>query len=272
MARGLLGVLEPSGNHLELLFLVMKPEDTAKCRPHPCGHNRNGNKVGKRSFRRAQHRAFREGRTLYRGRWYTAAQICYPNQVFTSTTKRQKPLLCPKKPGEERRAGRYNVFSWNAGGLSTGQMDELFAWVDSQDYDIVFVQETRWRHESSWETSSYFCMHCGENKKGNSWCGLLVLISKKVTTPALIRWASVLPGRIMHVRLQDRFGTVDLINCYQVPFSGHVEKQRCREEVWRSTSTTSPSTPDPQSVLTCRRLQHVSCEACTMDWPCHSIS
>ena len=214
----------------------MKSEDTAKRVVHPCKHHRNGNTVGKRSFRRAQQRALREGKALYRGRWYKASQFCLPTQLHTNTTKRRQPLLCIQNPGEHRRAGRYSVFSWNSGGLSTGQLDELYSWADTQAYDIVFIQETRWRQETTWETNSFLCMHCGETKQGNSWCGILVMISKRVTSSALIRWATIVPGRVMHVRFQDRFGSFDLVNCYQVPFSERVDKQRSREEVWHRLS------------------------------------
>ena len=210
---------------------MTKSEDTVKRVLHPCEHQKNGSRVGKRSFRRAQQRALREGRALYRGRWYKAAQICFPKSNDTPTAKRQKPLQYGKKAGEERRAGRLKVFSWNAGGLSIGQLDELLAWAEQTSYDLVFVQETRWRHESTWETSSFLCLHSGENKLGNSWCGLLLLISKRVTTSPLVRWTSIIPGRVMHVRLQDKYGTMDLVNCYQHP-GGSAEKLSAREQVW----------------------------------------
>ena len=97
------------------------------------------------------------------GRYTKDDGIGRPNYVFP------KPMMHPlqngrnlcsmgKRRGEERRAGRLKVFSWNIGGLSIGQLDELLAWAEETSYDLVFVQETRWRQECTWETNS-FCAY-----------------------------------------------------------------------------------------------------------------
>ena len=138
-----------------------------------------------------------------------------------------------RNAGESRQAGRLKFFSWNSGGLSTGQFDELIAWCEKSLYDVVFVQETRWKNEFTWVCGSYLCLHSGETVScGNTWCGLLMLISKRITNPALVRWISVIPGRTMHVRFGDAQGTFDAINCYQQTFSKQVEHVRAREQVW----------------------------------------
>ena len=213
---------------------MMKTEDTTKRVSHPCEH-RKGGRVGKRSFRRAQQRALREGRALYKGRWYTSTQLSSPTtRLFpTITTKRQKPLLWQKHPGERQRAGRLKVFSWNSGGLTAGRMDEISSWAKQCCYDIVFVQETRWKLNCSWVCGSFYCVHSGEDtKKGNSWCGLMVMISQRIASPSLIRWATLLPGRLMHIRVHDQHGALDLLNCYQQPLSRDSGLQHTREQVW----------------------------------------
>ena len=213
---------------------------------HPCERIAPGNRVGKRSFRRAKLRALREGRALYKGKWYTAAQFQY-TQDFprTDTSKRQKPLKCIRRPGERSRAGRLKFFSWNCGGLSLGQFDELVSWCTEKQFDVVFVQETRWKNEFTWISGSFH---------GNSWCGLLVLISKRITTPSLVRWISIIPGRVMHVRVADQTGTLDLINCYQQPLSMNAERKRVREQVWTPTCASTPSSPATQQIALGRRL------------------
>ena len=200
---------------------------------HPCRRKGNGNTVGKRSFRRAKFRAVREGRALYKGRWYTVAQLQLQQPIPTgNTSKRQKPLKCIRNAGECRRAGRLKFFSWNSGGLTVGQFDELIAWCETNLFDVIFVQETRWKNEFTWSCGSFLCIHSGENRSGNSWCGLLVLISKRLTNPSMVRWLSVIPGRLLHIRVGDSHGSIDLVNCYQHTVLSQSEHANGREQVW----------------------------------------
>ena len=237
MARGLLGFPRAWRELFYPAFAGMEgrnTEDSAMRVLHPCKRIGMGNRNGKRSFRRAKQRALRDGRALYRGRWYKATQFQYSQtSSATDTSKRQKPLKCIRNAGEGRRAGRLKFFSWNSGGLTTGQFDELIAWSEKHLYDIVFVQETRWKNEFTWVCGSFLCLHSGENiSRGNTWCGLLVLISKRLTNPSLVPWTSIITGRIMHVRIGDAQGTIDALNCYQQTPSQHVEQLRVREQVW----------------------------------------
>ena len=240
-------------------------------------------RTGKHSFRRAVLRAAREGRALYRGKWYTAKQLgairisfcpcprseqpvhkpvrkSVPKQVDQPVGKPVdkpvhksvaqpvvKPVATPtvqpvtarfsnrfrSKPGESVRYGRLKCFSWNCGGLPVGKMDELVAYLELNSYQVAFVQETRWRHTSMWEAGGYFCIHSGEAKEGgNSWCGVMTMISKTLTSSSLLRFSSYIDGRVLHVRVPMQSGVYDLVNCYQQQLTGTSHCLHIREQVW----------------------------------------
>ena len=201
-----------------------------------CGATR----VGKRSYRRAVRRAGRDGRALHKGKWYTAKQFGV-TRIAMPTTSSTKPVSTKpvsnqfaNKPGEVVRHGRLKCFSWNSGGLPLGTLDELMAYLEQHSFQIAFVQETRWKHTSMWDNGSYYCIHSGEDKRGNSWAGVLTIISKSVTSSALIRYHAPIDGRLLHVRVPTKCGTYDLVNCYQKPLTDHVQCQSLREQVWRA--------------------------------------
>ena len=205
------------------------------------GQNVGASRVGKRSFRRAQGRAARTGRALYRGKWYTAKQLgvsmSTPMQPKISswqqTSSWQQQFSKRIKLGEAQRAGHLKCFSWNCGGLPIHKWDELVAFFEDEQIDVAFLQETRWRHQSDWIAGRYYCIHCGEKKtSGNAWNGVLTLISRRLTSEHLIRHSSILDGHILHVRFPTSSANVDLINVYQQAFGVSQRIQEHREQVW----------------------------------------
>ena len=67
--------------------------------------------------------------------------------------------------------------------------------------------------------------------KGVSYCGVLVLVSKCLISPNLIRYASLLTGRLLHVKLSFPGGTVDVLTCYQHRLTSSMTCTQHREQV-----------------------------------------
>ena len=217
---------------------------------HPCIRS-DCTKTSKRSFRRAQNRAAREGRALYKGKWYTSRQLQFDHFSLKQSPKFSgtKTLLPIQNPGEHRRAGRLKFLSWNCGGLPLAKLDEIVAYAEQENIDVVFLQETRWKNNFNWEAGSFLCVHCGETiSRGNTWCGLLVLISRKFTNPSLIRWSPILEGRILHLRLSGAHTTWDLLNVYRIPGSDP-SREHEREEVWHRLSQVLHALPRRNAIV-----------------------
>ena len=214
------------------------------------------NRCVKRSFRRACRRALLSGTTFYRGKCLTRQQVLRDRsfsaggqgqrasgaeqavrkvfdtdsiansqaaRVFAQDAQGQPfgaPDVRTQKPrgraGQHHRLPRIKCFSWNVGGLSTGRLDHLLAWFDSEKVMIATLQETRWTFDSEWVSGCYVLIHsCG--LKQDRFCGVLTIIHSSLCAASLIRHAVVLPGRILHVRAchPKSSQSIDIINCYQ---------------------------------------------------------
>ena len=188
--------------------------------------------VGKRSFKRAKARAALYGKTLYKGRWFSAKAFGVERLHSDAPTSKPYDPNQLRKPGAKNRAPRLKCFCWNAGGLSTGKLDELLAFLHHDKYELATIQETRWKHTSCWVSGDYFCIHSGESVKGVSYCGVLVMISRKLVSPSHIRYSSVLCGRLLHVRLSLPGGSVDILSCYQHCLRNTDACSQHRDQVW----------------------------------------
>ena len=124
----------------------------------------------KRSFKRAQRRAIRDGIARYRGRLHT------PDSLALQYVGQAAPRRPPSQPRHQQ--GALRCVSWNAGGLHAGRYQELLGWLDSHTTDpihIVCIQETHWADWAEYNKSSWMCIHSGT---GSSQAGILFLIRK----------------------------------------------------------------------------------------------
>ena len=118
--------------------------------------------------------------------------------------------------GQAGRAGRLKILSWNSGAGNAGCLDEIDAYGVSENIDIICIQETRLQSESEWSTASYHYIHSGKAKTSGSVGGLLVMVSTKLVKANQLRFASIVRGHLLHVRIQMRDYSVDLLNFYQL--------------------------------------------------------
>ena len=170
----------------------------------------------KRSYKRAVKRGQNQGYTWYRGQLFTAegaSSTPTANGEKKNTACNSLNNKTKKAPPSAQRHQRFTVLSWNAGGLSQANWDNLQLWLCQNPVDVVFLQETRWRTSNEWISKHYVCVHSAATPSKSG--GLLVLILRTLIAQHLISWHDVLPGRILWVRLHFSQRSVDLVNIYQ---------------------------------------------------------
>ena len=167
-------------------------------------------KVGKRSYRRAYARAVRMGGTPYKGHWR-------PLSWFTP--RHIVPQFVGRRPDHERSAKAWRVLSWNAGGLTKEVFQELRTYATMGEYDIVLVQETKWRYDSTWSDRAYHFVHSQGQGKDDQVAGLLTMISTRLTKAEDIQHSALHHGRLLHVRFPRGQVHVDVLNWYQYAVS-----------------------------------------------------
>ena len=198
----------------------------------------------KRSYKRALRRAMRLGQCRYRGKVLTRQQVLhmgYSPEDFPSARHSQTIVSSKRssgRPGEQARAPRLKVFSWNCGGLSGDVYDNLLVSLAEDKIDVAFVQETRWGFTSEWETEWFYCFQSGlpnnSTKKSGEAGGVLTLVRKELASRTALRWCAHVPGRIMQVRLPYGKQHVDLINVYQ-KFCPHFWESSLQAETYHAT-------------------------------------
>ena len=179
--------LEPSGvgrssNH----------HSTLRTNPTGVSPATTANPVRKRAFARAQQRARIHGATRYKGRWMSAAEL-----GVEPTPTPAKPHASPRKP-----AARFQYLSWNAGGLHVSRYQELKHWLQqpaASQLDLIAIQETHWQGAQEYATARHYAIHSGGSK---SEAGLLVLINKHTFPESKIQHRDLIPGRLLHLRLE----------------------------------------------------------------------
>ena len=208
----------------------------------------------KRAFLRACARASQHGSTIYQGRRLSARQL----GVTAREPKPHKPLS-PSRPDLDR----LHFLSWNAGSLTTERHRELTTWLDTPEgkqVGLVAVQETHWRGPLEYTTTRFTALHSGASRPEG---GLLLLVSKSLLPAAQIQYNEVVPGRLLHARLEldpaTQHPNVDVVVCYQHAWSlpkqcasreQHRDKVLAhRAELWTRLSTLVAALPTRNQLL-----------------------
>ena len=211
--------------------------------------------VRKRAFKRACDRAAIRGGTYYRGTWHTARAL-QAMRVQPGIQHRETPR---QEHARGRGTPRVHVLSWNAGGLSLAMFDELILLLNTVEYQHVsaaIIQETHWKHESTWRASGWNCVHSGCETESHP--GILIMIRDKMVPHELVRYDVIQPGRILHVRAP--FGSarldrsLDLIGIYQYPWDTRKPRQQlldAREGVWKKLDTVLRRLPQRNLLFVC---------------------
>ena len=219
--------------------------------------------VRKRAYKRACDRASLRGGTYYRGRWHTARslqtlRVQQQKAPHASTASRTHRAGA----GSRQLLSRLHVLTWNAGGLSLAMFDELILLLDTSDYahvSVVIIQETHWKHESTWRASGWSCVHSG--CESESYTGILIMVRGKLVPHDLIRYDVVKPGRLLHVRipfgpqLQDR--SLDGLGIYQYPWDTRKPRAQlleARAGIWKQLDVVLRRLPRRNLLFVCGDL------------------
>ena len=196
-----------------------------------------GSIVLKRSLTRAYKRAMACGFAWYKGRCLTIADFQHMRfakeellsadthtqsrsmQVYSQTNSIQKPK------------GRVTCVSWNCGGLSQHKLDEVRLWSSVNHIPITMLQETHWGFSNTW-SDDWHTIHSGVT--GQRRAGLAVMIDKTFCTTAQLSWQEVIPGHLLHIRIQLPGRPLDLVCCYQHTCLRIQDNMRMREQWWNS--------------------------------------
>ena len=165
----------------------------------------------------SQARAGAAGGTWYKGRWHTAQSLGAIATTPMTPTTRTSPTR-----SLQSLSNRLRICSHNVGMLSTDAHDELMSWlqIKQHQYDVICIQETGWSgaHIREW---TWYVVSSGHSTDRNS--GVMVLIARRLLPSDRIRYAAIIPDRILHVKLEFSNHHVDVLNVYQHPleYCGH---------------------------------------------------
>ena len=174
----------------------------------------NTQPIRKRAFLRALRRAQNNEHhtTTYRGRTMHLNQVSRPSD----TRPQGKPA------DHQPNHNRLRIVTWNSGGLASHTYREVLTWLQleheaKRTVDICILQETAWQEDLEYSTSfqgptvvNWHVVHAS----GKDRTGLLCMIRKGLVQADQIRTNSLVPGRLLHVRLLFRT-PLDILCIYQ---------------------------------------------------------
>ena len=117
---------------------------------------------------------------------------------------------------------------------------------NGQPVHICILLESHWGFESEWATQDYHALHTGLNRKQG---GTRVLIHKTFIASQGIRLATVVPGRLLQIRL-DTEPAITVLAVYQAVWNDGAKQEDSRtqrEQLWSRLFNT-PCLPQPPFV------------------------
>ena len=182
----------------------------------------------KRAYKRAVHRAERDGGTMYRGRWHTSDQLGaqYAGKAKPSCAAIGPHSLAAGSAPRVSQGFRLRFMTYNVGGLATDAYDVFMAAMlqtpEAVRPHIVCLQETHWKHSSEYSTQGWHVITSSCPSEFRSG-GLMVMISHALVPAAQahrLAFQEVLVGRLIHVRIHLGDQAVDVVNTYQSVSTG----------------------------------------------------
>eukprot|EP00438_Fugacium_kawagutii_P004204 Skav215936 [mRNA] locus=scaffold226:478217:484972:+ [translate_table: standard] len=203
-------------------------------------------RVVKRSFKRALKRAQQVGSAWYRGRLLLESQLqgMYVSLDAQRTNPLGVPILRAPKRHRPGRTRRLRHLCWNAGGLSQARFSELRQWLGNK-YDVVVITETRWSFEHAWQSSDWAFYHSGTN--GDLADGVLIMVATKFHRE--VSWHTLVPGRLVHVKLLRDSRDIDILGFYQHVFHSNSEQIQKRQQLLTVLDTTLRQLPTRNPLL-----------------------
>ena len=151
-----------------------------------------------------------------------------------------------------------SFLSWNASSLSAARNAELQTWLNSEhgnSIDLVAVQETHWKGPLEYRTGRFLAVHSGASK---AEAGILALINTQKFPAHTVHHTEVVPGRLVHLRLEAD-PCIDVVILYQHAWSSarlaarHSPHQDVvlarRAELWAKLGTLISNLPKRNQLL-----------------------
>ena len=144
-----------------------------------------------------------------------------------------RAMMPAQPPAKGKRA---SLLTWNCGGLTSEIYNDFISWLMVKQIDIAVLQSTRWKGERTWCSHGYSIIQDGEPEGTcHTYAGLMIFISNRVCNIDDISYASIVPGRLMHIRCRLQSNSLDLINLYQYPDSPTASRPNpieARGDIW----------------------------------------
>ena len=177
---------------------------------------------------------------MYKGKWCT---------VDTLNAQRNLPIInTPQRAPPRVTNKRLRIVSFNTGPLSSASYDELMLWMSDfvHTLDLVLIQECGRPSDVEYSTDDWHIVYSGAGHKGQ---GVMVCVNRRLCPMAeAIRRRSVIPGRLLHVRVTPpRAGcSIDVCCVYQYVWSPKCQTTSLtqkRDSVWQALSLLITQTP-----------------------------
>ena len=229
---------DPPGAALATSVSAAKPagKNASLCVEAMCAHR--AQRIRKRSLFRAIRRAQTQGQATYRGRPLIPSAPALP--VVSCAP--------PKKHAE-----RFEIFSWNCGGLSQLLLSEVkFLLQRHRAIKIMILVETHHSYTNEWTDGDWTFVHspAASAKQG----GILLGIRRDFCHQATLRWQELIPGRLLHLRcFAQNLQHLDVVAIYQhtLPFGTEAldAALKKRKGLWSRLDAFLSSLPVRSSVL-----------------------
>ena len=158
---------------------------------------------------------------------YIISQI--RGQPSSRASRQQYHATCHafgKRSGQRHRH-QLRISSWNCGGMSSVQYDDLLAHLSCNNVDLACLQETRWTMNQKWQAHPL-----GHRSREDKVNGLLLVIRRSLLDACEPNVSEIIPGCLAHYRLVLRGGVhLHLLNVYQ-DASQKKDKQESRQKFW----------------------------------------
>ena len=238
------------------------PEVVAGTGPASAGKLHGGTPVGdpttaylrqhKRAFRRARARATASplGGTYYKGRWHTPDTL---NALQGQPQPDHRNHICVEGNSRSRPVRPFRLLCWNASSLSGGIYQELMTWLDhhhtANQYHLIMLQETHWKHTADFCSGQWQCIHSSghDNPTGpEKSSGLLVLVSRKYLQDLSVK--EIYPGRLLQLQatLRSTNRPLTAFVIYQHVWRTHLtaaENHSLRGPIWQALETACAKVP-----------------------------
>ena len=204
--------------------------------------------VQKRTFRRACNRAITHGFSWYHGRQMTVAD--FPPTLVQRCKQQAHARHVAQKPGQNQFHApqrRLRCMQWNCSGLSAAKLDEIKIWSASQALDVLVLCETRWTFDGEWTDAQWSYVHSGDPDTRGA--GLLIMIPNSFCHSDAIQYQTIIPGRLLHIRLHNLQRPVDIVAIYQL--MNDCSKQRIlrRQHLWKTLDSTMQALPKRNTLV-----------------------